>query len=133
MWDPQELGQRFLPVRLDTANMVQVPDMSEGDKHVGRAAFRRLIRWGIFAVLLGVTPLGLSAVFRATSELGWSFWALFERGELLIICTGLAGAAAGELFGGRSKFETAETLSGGLAVLLAAVGVSPFSGGVERP
>lgn len=95
----------------------------------------RLGRWGFFSVLLALLPValgGLSAITRARDR--FSFEALFERGELLLVTAAVLGAALAEMFGEHDeRFRTIRFFAGcsaGVVLLASSMWFADVAGAV---
>ena len=89
----------------------------------------KLVRWGMFGVLLSLLPLAGAFVGSAIYGKLVSLEGLLSRGELLLIATTLAAAATGELFGSRhsSTASGTEVLAGGAAIFVAVLAIFSYA------
>ena len=58
----------------------------------------RLVRWMIFGVVLAITPLLINVILAGTrGSMSPALQIICSRGELLLVCAGIAGAGIGEI------------------------------------
>lgn len=80
---------------------------------------KKVIRWIIFSVIIGITPIFLnffSILF--SKEIDFSFFLLVSKGESFLISAVIAAGAVGELIGRGQRWEIGKIISGGSCLLL---------------
>lgn len=66
----------------------------------------KMLRWVLFRLLIALTPLLFDYLRGAYRSAGMSLTTVIEKGELLLVATGMCAGALGELFGsGRAALK----------------------------
>ena len=82
----------------------------------------RISRWFVFGVIIALVPLGFAYVNQRIDGRTPALAEVIGRGELLLVSTAIAAAAAGELIASGRDRAVRKLLSGGgcVAIVLAA-------------
>lgn len=85
----------------------------------------RISKWVVFAVVLGLLPIGLGVIDTITQGDTLHIDGLFRRGELFLVSTAILGAGLAELFTARrQRLPTVRFVAGcaaGLVLVVAAL------------
>lgn len=88
----------------------------------------RLSRWGFYTVLIALAPLALDYANALVDMRGRlpPVWTVYQRGELCLVTTALAGVALGEIIGISDKAKTVTIVLGGLCTVSGFVGAALY-------
>ena len=78
----------------------------------------RLLKWGIFTVLVSLIPFVMVALTLWSDDKDISLSALWPHGELLLVSTALAADAVGSLIPTAPRWERSKIVSAGACIVL---------------
>jgi hypothetical protein len=81
----------------------------------------KFLKWLIFGVIFAITPLAAdySIQFMHVKEgMGFTWYDVIAKGELLLVCAAIAGAGVGELIGSGKSWLPFKIVTGGFCVIL---------------
>jgi len=87
----------------------------------------RIIKWIIFGVILALAPIGFDYLNQATHVDAPRFTEVISKGELALVCAGIAGAAIGELIGSGKDLLALKMISGGGSVVIVLVAAAWYA------
>ena len=90
----------------------------------------RLVRWLVFGVLLAIVPLVINVIISGTrgAMSSSALQIICSRGELLLVCAGIAGAGIGEIVArGTNAAAVFKIIAVGGCVLMLFIGLAWYT------
>lgn len=78
----------------------------------------KVIKWLVFGVFLTIVPILTDFVINASHTKQPEFAEVIKKGEMILVCAGIAGASIGELIGSGKSQLGLKLLTGGGCVLV---------------
>jgi hypothetical protein len=78
----------------------------------------KLMKWGVFSVLLALVPLGVSWLIQMTHNQNPTLESILAHGELLLITAALCATATGDLIGSGNSLLTGKYVAGGFSLVI---------------
>jgi len=74
---------------------------------VASARFRRLSQWFLFSFIASLIPFIIAWICTVLGDVPFDGWVMLQRGEVLLICFGLAATGVGDVLVNRQRLRRA--------------------------